>query len=104
MLNRESAEKALHARLAGSTEICNLGASIKRGCEFGSVVLLGDRPIGLWSVIEQRFALRDFASYEPSLDVGSIEEAIDVTVALLTLCQSGWAERFGPIGAASRAA
>jgi hypothetical protein len=104
MINREDAEKALHARLAGLAEIRTLGGHIKRGRDYGTLVVLGERPIGLWSVIGNRFAFRDLASYEPAFDVGTIDEAIDATVALLTLCQSGWAERFGPIAAATRAA
>jgi hypothetical protein len=104
MIDQEDAEKALHDRLANLVEIRNLGGSVSRGMPYGTLVVLGERPIGLWSVLDHKFAFRDLASYEPALEVSSIEEAVDVTIALLTLCQNGWAERFGPIAAASLAA
>jgi hypothetical protein len=104
MSDQEDAEKALHARLASLVEVRNLGGSIARGTSYGTLVVLGERPIGLWSVLGDKFAFRDLASYKPALEVNSIEEAVDVTIALLTLCQNGWAERFGPIAAASLAA
>jgi hypothetical protein len=91
----EDAEKALHTTLLAEREICNLGGQIRLGATFGSLVILGERPIGLWSALDDRFVFRDLSSYEPALEVRSIQEALDVTVALLTLCQQGWAERFG---------
>jgi hypothetical protein len=104
MSNQEDAEKALHDRLAISVEFRNLSGSVVRGTPYGMLIVLGERPIGLWSMLGAKFAFRDLASYEPALEVGSVEEAVDVTIALLTLCQNGWAERFGPIAAASLAA
>jgi hypothetical protein len=103
-MNREDAEKALHVRLAGRADIRNLGGHITRGTSYGTLVILGERPIGLWSMVDGKFAFRDLASYEPCIEVATAEEAVDVTVALLTLCRNGWAERFGPIAAAMLAA
>jgi hypothetical protein len=96
-MNREDAEKALHLLLSRQPEIHRLGGVISRGSCYGTLLTLGERPIGLWSVMEGKFAFRELSSYEPCIEVMSADEAVDVTIALLTLCQKGWAERFGPI-------
>jgi hypothetical protein len=104
MTDLEDAEKALHDSLEQSVELLNLGGSVAKGATFGTLVLLGERPIGLWSHRHGMYEFRELASYDPALEVATVAEAIDVTIALLTLCQSGWAERFGPIAKATRAA
>jgi hypothetical protein len=104
MTDREDAEKALHDRLAAQSAIYDLGGSIAHGTPYGTLVVLGERPIGLWSLLDGKFAFRDLASYQPAIEVDTAEEAVDVTIALLTLCRNGWAERFGPIAPASQEA
>ncbi len=96
-MNREDAEQALHVLLKMQPEIRKLGGTLARGSCYGTVLSLGDRPIGLWSVVDGKFAFRELSCYQPRIEVMSADEAVDVSIALLTLCQKGWAERFGPI-------
>jgi hypothetical protein len=104
MSSQQNTEKALYRQLLTQPEVAELGGRITRGATFGLLLSLGERPLGLWSVLEGQYAFRELANYEPVISVGSAEEALAVTLTLLDLCRQGWAERFGPLPLVAAAA
>jgi hypothetical protein len=87
-------EKQLYALFMQCREISRGGGMITEGEQYGVLILLGQRPVGLWSAVNGRFLLRALANYEPLLSTSTMEEACDVTCAMLSLCRNGWAEGF----------
>jgi hypothetical protein len=104
MVTQQKSEKSLHQLLAARREITDLGGRVAPGAHYGTLVILGDRPLGLWSILDDQYVFRELCNYEPAITVACAAEAVDVTIALLTLCRQGWAERFGPINIAQAAA
>jgi hypothetical protein len=97
MITQQKSEKSLHQLLAARREIAALGGRVALGAHYGTLVILGDRPLGLWSILDDTYVFRELSNYEPAITVASATAAVDVTIALLSLCRQGWAERFGPI-------
>ncbi len=97
MITQQNSEKSLHQLLAARREIAELGGRVAPGARYGTLVILGERPLGLWSILDDQYVFRELANYQPAITVSSAVEAVEVTIALMVLCRQGWAERFGPI-------
>ncbi len=104
MSRQYNTEKALYRLLSTHPEVAELGGHIEHGAAFGMLLSRGERPLGLWSVLDGQYTFRELANYEPVISVGSTAQALAVTLTLLDLCRQGWAERFGPLPHAVAAA
>ena len=97
-------ESALLQLLDHHKGVLDLGGSAEFGAQFGVVLSLRGRPLGVWSHGLGHFVFRDLSNYTPVFAATSMDEAVEFSLQLLKTCQNGWAERLGDLPCRGRAA
>jgi hypothetical protein len=87
-------EQCVYDFLSSSTRIADLGGSVLAQYPYGVLLLQGNRPLGLWSVRDDRIVFRELANYEPTRAATDLATVGAQCIELLQQCQSGWAERY----------
>ena len=94
----------LFSRLATCRQIAELGGGVALGPRCSIVLSLGARPLAIWGLWQGNFVLRGLSNYEPLHSTPGLDEAHQLSVGLLQLCQHGWAEGLGWQAETKRAA